>query len=224
MQTDVPEAPKMRRSTFIPRAMVTLSYFVSQPCKGQNPIPLWCKLSREVEQHTFGVPQSGWRRARSGRSENGGWRREILRARALRDFQVLGSSRSPRAPLGRVPGGFVIATGGRRLCLPQPEPRDGLGVRGRWRGHRALRPRDRGQCCDLRPPPRRQPLGPDVAPTSPVEVGVPPCRASTPCPGRMGVGRNLAELGLRICAPGGGRQRGVVSPGLSLTGVSGNTR
>jgi len=68
-----------------------LGYFVSpKPVKGKNSSPLWCKLSREVQQHIFGVSQTGWGRARSGRSENRGWK-EILRPRALRDFQALGS-------------------------------------------------------------------------------------------------------------------------------------
>lgn len=73
MQTDVPEASEMGHSIFIPRAVAILNYFVSQSCMGWGPPPPWCKLAREVEQHTFGVSQSGWRLARSGRSENRGW-------------------------------------------------------------------------------------------------------------------------------------------------------
>ncbi|KAK2093096.1 hypothetical protein P7K49_029625, partial [Saguinus oedipus] len=52
-----------------------------------------------------------------------------------------------------------------------------------------MRPDLRPATCDFRPPPRRQPLESGVAPTSPVEVGVPLGGASPPYPGRMAVGR-----------------------------------
>lgn len=86
-----------------------LRYFVFQFCREQKPTPLWCKLSREVEQHTFEVSLSGWRHARSGRSRESGLDRGNLEDKSAQRF--------PRAPIWLVPGGLVVATVGRRLFL-----------------------------------------------------------------------------------------------------------
>lgn len=122
--------PKWATPLLFPEQWRLPSYFVSQLCKGQNPTPLWCKLSRE--QHTFGVSQSGWRRARSGRSENRGWTEGISRARALRDLHVPRTSWS----LGTISGCY-----GRRKAVPFHSPGRGVALvhGGRWWVRLALR-------------------------------------------------------------------------------------
>ncbi|XP_059853741.1 LOW QUALITY PROTEIN: protein HEXIM2 [Delphinus delphis] len=193
MQTDVPEASEMGHSMFIPRTVATPSCFVSQLCKGQKRKPLWCKLSRDVEQHTFGVSQSGWRRARSGRSENRGWTGEISRARALRDFHVPRSSWS----LGRISGCYS-----RKKAVPDHSPGRGMALvyGGRWWVHLALCPRS----LQLTATPEERAVG---AATSTRPRGAHRSGGSRYAGPRRytqaawGWGKNLAELGIGICAP-----------------------
>lgn len=77
------------------------------------------------------------------------------------------------------------------------------------------------QSWDLRPPPRRQSLESGVAPTSPMEVGVPHRWAPPPYPGRVGVGRAGRTRPQDLRLPWE-EQRGVVLPQLGSRGTRGN--
>lgn len=193
MQTDVPEASEMGHSMFIPRTVATPSCFVSQLCKGQKRKPLWCKLSRDVEQHTFGGSQSGWRRARSGRSENRGWTGKISRARALRDFHVPQSSWS----LGRISGCYS-----RKKAVPDHSPGRGMALvyGGRWWVHLALCPRSLQLTAT--PEGRAVRAATSTRPRGAHRSGG--SRYTGPrryTQAAWGWGKNLAELGIGICAP-----------------------
>lgn len=195
--------PKWATPLLFPEPWRLPSYFVSQLCKGQNPIPLWCKLSRE-EQHTFGVSQSGWRRARSGRSEIRGWTEGISRARALRDLHMPRSSWS----LGRISGCYS-----RKKAVPFHSPGRGVALvhGGRWWVRLALRPRslhltatpkgrEAGAATSTRP--RGASLW-NVAstPPSPSKWGSSYAGPRRHTQAAWGWGKNLAEFGLRNRAP-----------------------
>lgn len=225
--------PKWATPLLFPEPWPLSFFFVSQPRKGQNPTFFRCKLSREVNS-TFLVSQTGWGRAGSGHSDNRGWL-EILRARALRDFQALGSQSLPRASIYLVPGRIGGCYCKKRLFPSRSRGREmALVYGGRWWVHPALRPR--GLQLPATPGGRTARAGTSALPggASLWNLATPPPRPSKwgsrnagprhHTQAAWGWGK-LAELGLWICVPRGkSRAESFVSPGLSPTGVSGNTR